>query len=264
MHESTQHDRNCFITLTYDEKHLPKFQTLIVKDFQDFMKRLRFHINGDRRKKFIGPHLPYRKIKYYHCGEYGDRKGRPHYHAALFGWDFPDMYPIGRGEKGHTYYASAELQKLWPKGHSMIGELTFETAAYIARYITKKVNGHAADQHYEVIDIETGECIDRKKEYATGSQGLGAGWLKKFKKEVVDNDFCYLDRGNKIVKVKVPRYYDKVMELENPEWFLARKMAREASIDKNHPDLTWERLLVREEVQTLKLSRLVKTLERDI
>jgi len=261
MHEASLHEQNCFITLTYAEDKVPRFSTLQVEDFQKFMKRFRFEINGDRRKKFIGPLPKLRPIKYYHCGEYGERRGRPHYHAAIFNYDFNDKYPFSQNNQGHLYYRSPQLEKLWPHGHSMVGELNFETAAYIARYITKKVNGPAADHHYEIVDVETGECIDRKKEYATGSQAIGRGWLKKFKKDILDNDFCYLDRNGRLVKVRVPKAYEKLLELENPEEFLKIKAQREVSTNKNHPDLQWERLRVREEVQLIKFEQLSRKLE---
>lgn len=261
VHEASLWEQNCFITLTYSPENLPKFSTLKVSDFQKFMKRLRFHENGDRRKKFIGPLPLYKTIRYYHCGEYGERRGRPHYHSVLFNHDFKDRYPIGQSEQGFTYYRSPTLEKLWPLGNSMVSDFSFETAAYIARYITKKVNGWKAEQHYEVIDIETGECVDRKPEYASGSQSIGRGWLKKFKKDILDNDFCYLDRNGRLVKVKVPKSYDKFLELENPEEFLRIKAARCESLDRSHPDLQWERLRVREEVQLIKYEQLTKKLE---
>ena len=63
-HEQSLWLNNIFITLTYDDDHLPQLgnsTTLVKKDFQDFMKRL-------RKKENRHPNDP---IRYYHCGEYG-------------------------------------------------------------------------------------------------------------------------------------------------------------------------------------------------
>ena len=74
------------------------------------------------------------------CGEYGDKLGRPHYHAIIFGVTFVDkkLWSIRRG---NNLYRSATLEKLWPYGFSSIGTVNFETAAYVARYVTKKITG---------------------------------------------------------------------------------------------------------------------------
>ena len=72
MHELKDWDSACFLTLTYDEEHLPKDGSLDKQDLQKFFKRLRFNLGG-------------RKIKYFACGEYGEQYGRPHYHIIVFG-----------------------------------------------------------------------------------------------------------------------------------------------------------------------------------
>ena len=91
MHESSLWPNNLFITLTYDNQHLPKHNTLIKKDFQDFMKRL-------RKKKRSTTKNP---IRFFHCGEYGEKFGRPHYHAILFNTQFRDRETL-QGHKGLT------------------------------------------------------------------------------------------------------------------------------------------------------------------
>lgn len=130
MHEASQYDRNCFITLTYNSENLPNGSTLVLSHFQNFMKYLR---------KEYGP-----KIRFFHCGEYGEKLQRPHYHALLFNFDFQDKLlkhtgpPRGRfstfKDKSFKTYTSASLDNLWRKGLADIGSLTFESAAYVARY----------------------------------------------------------------------------------------------------------------------------------
>lgn len=195
VHEASLHDENCFITLTYDDKHLPRDGSLHVEDFQKFMKRV--------RKKHED-----KKIRFFHCGEYGDAMGRPHFHAIIFGLDFRDRkgYTIRKG----SVLSSDELAQLWPNGFNAVGDVTFESAAYVARYITKKVTGDRAEKHYERIDYKTGEVINLRPEYTTMSRrpGIAHGWIEKYHPEVYPCDEVIM-RGR---QMKPPRYYDAQME----------------------------------------------------
>lgn len=134
VHEASLHKRNCFITLTYNNDHLPEDRGLHYDHFQLFMKRL--------RKKYG------EGIRFYMCGEYGEKLGRPHFHACLFNHDFSDKTPWKTTETGFKLFRSKELEELWPYGYSSVGAVSFESAAYVARYIMKKVNGEAAEMHY--------------------------------------------------------------------------------------------------------------------
>ena len=129
------------------------------------------------------------EARYFHCGEYGDQTGRPHYHACLFGHAFPDREKWAV-RKGNPVWRSDELERLWPYGNSEIGSLTFESAAYVARYVTKKVTGRDADSHYERLDPSTGELVQIEPEFATMSRrpGIGSGWFEKFGTDVFPSD----------------------------------------------------------------------------
>ena len=142
-HEAQMHEKNCFITLTFSDEHLPEDRSVDVRHFQLFMKRLRKRY-GDG-------------IRFFHCGEYGDHFGRPHYHACIFNHDFEDKKIWKQSGSGEIIYRSASLEELWPYGYSSVGEVTFESAAYVARYITKKVTGDPAQEHYEYIDPKSGK-----------------------------------------------------------------------------------------------------------
>ena len=126
--ESQNHAENCFLTLTYDNEHLPKKRTLIKADLQKFWKRLRKHIAPKR-------------ISYLAAGEYGPATLRPHYHCACFGWWPSDAKPFKANKEGDTLYTSEELAKIWGKGFILVGNLTYESSAYIARYVYKKAYG---------------------------------------------------------------------------------------------------------------------------
>lgn len=246
MHESKLHEENCFITLTYDNEHLPKHGSLNLDDFQKFMKRLRKHFYP-------------KKIRFFHCGEYGEKKGRPHYHACLFGVDFNDKNLYNTTE-GKTYKSSDTLSKLWPFGKHVIGDVTFESAAYVARYITKKVTGEKALEHYTDIDMTTGEVLaERKPEYVTMSRkkGIGYNWYKKFKDDVFPSDEMIV-RG-KITKP--PKYYDGLFEIDCPEQARKIKIDRQEKAKKRQAENTPARLSVREFVTEAKFKQKQRSYE---
>lgn len=249
MHEASQYENNCFITLTYDDKNLPHDLSLHMTHFQKFMKKLRFH-NSDRR------------IKFFHCGEYGEATfengyiARPHYHAILFNYDFPDK-ELWKNINGNPVFISESLSKRWKKGFSTIGTVTFESAAYVARYCLKKINGDLAEDHYTRSHPLTGEILQVDPEYATMSRrpAIGKDWYSQFKGDLYPSDFI-ISRGN---KVPVPKYYDRLLAMEDPETLQAIKEQRIEDATKYKKDNTRRRLAVRETVKKAQL----KLLPRD-
>jgi hypothetical protein len=238
VHESKLHEKNCFITLTYNEEHRPR--GLVKRDFQLFMKRLRKHYRGER-------------IRFFHCGEYGDLLKRPHYHAILFGIDFDDRYPW-RVCNGHTSYRSPTLEKLWTLGLSEIGNVTFESCAYVARYALKKITGSYANEHY--ADRLTGEILP--PEYVTMSRrpGIAADWYKRFKSDAYPSDFLIV-RG---AKVTPPKFYDRLLEKENPELYEKIKKRRRANARIREQDNDSFRLPVKESCAEARIKLLRRTL----
>lgn len=243
--EASLYDDNAFITLTYSDENLPRGGSLVVSDFQKFMKRLRFEFSDS-------------KIRFFHCGEYGERLGRPHYHACLFGFDFPDK-AYWRTVRDQKYFRSEKLERLWPQGQSMIGNVTFESAAYVARYITKKITGVMADEYYSAIDSATGEVFDKKPEYVTMSRrpGIGKIWFEKFSSDVYPKDFVTM-RG---VKMRPPRFFASQYELADPLGSAKVKARRVVDGSKHPENNTPERLAVREEIQLSRFDQLKRNFE---
>ena len=136
------HDRNCFLTLTYDDQNVPQDYSVRKREWQLLMKRVR---------KFAGS-----GVRFFGCGEYGDRGGRPHYHGLLFGLDFEDK-KLWSVRDGYRVYKSDQLEKLWPFGMSEIGSVTPESAGYVARYCLKKFTGKGADDHYSRVSPIDGQ-----------------------------------------------------------------------------------------------------------
>lgn len=247
MHEASLYEDNCFVTLTYDNDHLPKDGTLVLEDFQKFMKRL--------RKRFPG-----QKIRYYHCGEYGEKFARPHYHVILFNLDFPDKKEVQEENYlGDKYYVSEILGSLWTSGISRIGQVSFESAAYVARYVTKKVNGERAEDHYSIVDQVSGEVRERRREKASMSKGIGKGWFEKYMSDLYPSDFVVM-RGK---KMNVPSYYDSQYEMLYPEEFESIKEDRLEKGKSHYSDNCYDRLMVREEVQEARVSILKRGFENE-
>jgi len=278
LHEASLHEDNCFITLTFSEeglqqrendyikinkkrkkpKPLPRKDSVFTEDNQLFMKKLRKKYGSD--------------IRFYHCGEYGDANKRPHYHSLLFNFDFPDkkLLTIKNGERhyvseilegtenykiNHSHLFKNDNHKkikgLWPYGMCIIGDVTFESAAYVARYIMKKKFGKQAEEHYK----------GRKPEYTTMSRnpGIAKKWFDKYKTDLYPSDFIVVNRN----KCNVPKYYDKLLEKYFTFEYEVLKDKRIDNMDVHHPDLTEDRLAVREIVQTKRLEQLVRNHDRE-
>jgi len=245
MHEhQMNHGIGSFVTLTYKYDTCP---TLVYDDFQKFMKRLR---------KALGP------TRFFAVGEYGDdeaRKyeglGRPHFHALLFGRFFAD-----RKRYDDELYTSATLEKLWPHGHCPFGEITFQSAGYVARYCCTKVTGNRAADHYRRVDIDTGHLVDVVPEFAHMSLGgrnrdggIGASWFRRYWPEV------YLARDGVMIKDKMfppPRYYDDLLNLTCPDFKEEKDYDRYVRSLDFAADCTPERLLSREIVEKARFSQL--------
>lgn len=249
MHEAKCWPENSFITLTYDNAHLPPDRGLYHKHFQDFMKRLRDYYR--RRDN--------RTIRYYMCGEYGENLGRPHYHAILFNVGFPDKLYF-KTEGGFKLYTSSILNQLWTLGqNNLIGEVSLESAGYVARYCTQIITGDNAKDHYALYNQETGEIHHRPPEYAKMSlkPGIGATWLLKHIKDVYPADEV-ITNGR---PSKPPRYYDKLLERVQQDDLLGYvQHKRYKRAQKGAKDNTDERLAVKEELQWARLAQRKRTL----
>lgn len=239
MHERRLHRENCFLTLTYANEFLPSGGTLVKRDLQLFMKRVR---------KLKGP-----GVRFYGCGEYGDVNQRPHYHVILFNCAFPDRKPAGENRRGEKYWRSAVVGELWDMGHHILGDVTFESCAYVARYVMKKVSGDKQAEHYEVFDRD-GVVHSRVPEFTVMSRrpGIGLGWYMKYGAETYALDSCVVNGK----EVRPPRYYDGKFELQAPEEFARLKRKRKRRSFLFRADNTVDRRRVKEVLQLKRLQQL--------
>ena len=245
MHEKQMHEESCFITLTINDESLFAREnpfSLDKSEFQRFMKRLR---------KRYG-----KEIRYFHCGEYGEKNHRPHYHAILFGVDFEDK-KLFRIRDEIRLYESETLAQLWPYGFVTIGEVTMESCAYVARYVTKKIKGKDAEKHYIRWDPLTGEGIPIEPEYATMSRkpGIGKAWLDKYKSDVYPHDYVVIKKH----KIRPPRFYDnQLSEAELEKIKEKRQEELPEVIDQYNESM--DRLWVEEAVKENRLKILIRDL----
>lgn len=292
MHEAQLHEANSFITLTIDKDRAsaaaaadaarprapvrePQDPYATTDEYAHALDRahareislsktdLRVHL------KRLREDTRYRSsttIKYYAVGEYGETTKRPHYHIALFGEAFfDDRYLWRTTEGGDDIYRSSRLERLWPYGNCEIGNLTFKSAAYIARYITKKLNPGRTDESQRRFDehymrtAEDGSNYWIEPEFALISRrpGLGKTWFEKYHTDVYPHDYVVMNGQ----KLKPPRFYDQLLEAFKPIELELIKKEREEKAKTAAADNTPARLRVKEQVAIAKLALNKRKLE---
>lgn len=297
MHEAKTHSVNSWVTLTYSDENLPeKFNTGLINPItkkiiysgtlykphmQTFLRTLRKRRfpprpkgGGSGGKINIRQRLDERisrcncascapaktlarKVRYYYAGEYGEKYGRPHYHICLFGITFADAKYEQTTDTGYKLYTSETITQLWPHGEHSIGELTWEAAAYTARYVMKKINGKKQKEHYKKIDVETGEIKSAMPEYCDMSRrpGLAQKWINQYMTSVYPHDRVII-RGK---RTQPPRYYDKQYAQLYPEHLDELKQERLLKLTGNWEDylekterLKAERIITEQRIQSIK------------
>lgn len=244
-HENMLHEESVFVTLTYDDDNLPFGGTLVKRDVSMFCKRLH---NRLLRSRGVG-------IRYYGCGEYGEKTNRPHYHLCVFGYAPPDKEVYVPARDGRAaLYSSRALSELWPQGLTVLGDVTFDSAAYCARYIMKKVLGPDAWQMYQRFDCSTGEIIDMEPEFTVMSRrpGIGLEWFNKYGKHAFQLDSVVINGR----EVRPPRYYDSKYELVDADHLeLLKRKRRAKAIVLARPDKSSARRRVCETVAIATLKQ---------
>lgn len=234
MLELQYHDSAYFVTLTYDDAHVPThwypdpdtgdaFPSLSLdkRDLQLFLKRLRARTG--------------QKIRFFGCGEYGTHTFRPHYHIILFGLQLDDLVPFGPSRQGYQYYTSDTITKAWsiyhhadsdnpcgtfePLGFTLVGACTWETCAYTARYVTKKVNGPMADFYRKHNIVPEFAEMSRKP-------GIARQYYDEHKETLYDYKTINISTEDGGRKIYPPRYYDKLFDVDFPEQMAEIKEVR--------------------------------------
>lgn len=272
--EAKQWKQNYFVTITYDENHLPQpdeIETkdgftytdngewngcLVKKDLTQFIKNVRQIMKRDHNQD---------NIRFMACGEYGEQGARPHYHIIFFNLNLPleDLFEPKIINK-EMYYRSHIIERAWNKGISNVSEASWNNIAYTARYITKKINGPESEDLY----AENGKI----KEFFRVSRmpGIGEQYYRDHWKEIYDKDEIIVKNKAGIVASRPPKYYDKIFEKEHPEEWKKIKAKREHMAKMNNKVKDQQSSLFRQEQnevnerskeeQHLKLQRMIEKL----
>lgn len=224
--ELTRHSVASFVTLTFDPLYLPKNRS-VSKDFiRKWFKKFRESVRDTFGKR----------IRFYCCGEYGSKLGRPHYHAIIFGFDFPDKTLWGR-KNGQLLYVSEYLKKRWIYGFHTIGQVTMDSCQYVAQYVAKKFTNKdpfLVDKYYNKREPEFHHMSRRP--------GIGGDWFEEFFADVYPNDRI-VHQGK---TMKPPKYFDYLLEKLHPEIFCEVKRIREENYAKSDMALLPEKELFKE------------------
>ena len=223
--ESLYHDVAFFVTLTYDDLHVPRYvsidddtgeyidrMTLCKRDVQLFNKRLRKEFSNDR-------------IRFYLCGEYGPTTDRPHYHAIYFGLHVDDLVPFGRSETGQQYYISDRVQKVWNLGFVSVEPANEFTFKYVANYVTKKL-GAKSNDYYLSNHIEPPFSLCSRK------PGIGYQYLSEHRDELLDSDRVIIGTDSSSYQFAPPRYFYQKLEEEGVDISDLRRRHRSSAVDR--------------------------------
>ena len=233
LHESSLHEENSWLTLTYDDEHMPSRWQLRKSDLSEFIKRLRSREAYDATKAGRRE----RRFKFFGCGEYGGKFDRPHYHLLLFGYHFRDS-EFFTVQNGFRVFKSELCDEVWSRGICDLGEVTFDGMAYLAKYVTKR--DRKEEEALKSCGYEPEFLLmSRGGRY---SRGIGYEWWKQYGEEALANDSVIL-KGREVAQ---PRYYDELNEVQEPEKVAKVKARRKARCDEDA--MRTQRLLSREKI----------------
>lgn len=213
------HERSCFVTLTYDDDHLPEYGALVKEHLQKFIRALRDHGL---------------KFSYFACGEYGEKLERPHYHVLLFGC-WPDDTYTWAMRKNYLYYRSATFEKFWTKGFVEFSDVSPGNCEYVAGYIRKKLHGKKDEtywDHYERV-ADDGALYYLPEEFALMSKkpAIGKRWLEQNWRDVYPRDAVIMNGR----EWPVPEYYDKwLKEHKSDLWESVKQQRKDRALSSDY------------------------------
>lgn len=255
--ESIEYPYNYMITLTYDDEHAPKGEkgrmTLKMKDFQDFMKRLRIewqrrHGHGYKKDE-EGNVIDY-GIRYKMCSEYGseEKTMRPHYHFIGFNLPIFDLERFFLSETDGQVYKSAELSEIWGLGYVTVIECNWNTCSYVSGYVMKKATSTDEKKDYEALGILPEFSLQSTR------PGIGYKYFEKNWEKIYKTDSIFIKKKSKkdnwrtvSQEVKPPRYFDKCLQKINPDLLEEVKKKRSELAEDNEKLLMSKTTMTRKE-----------------
>ena len=230
-----------FVTLTYDDDHLPELSPRVCSDtgvviwqhalvpdhLTLFLKRLRSRLvdRGLQRYYFLdlGEEKYQIGLRYFACGEFGEKSLRPHYHLCLLNCDLPDVVSFGRSKTGELQWFSQLVQDCWKApdgtfyGRTALGKVTAQSAAYVARYIMKKQLGKSRREDRQAEREAFGTAFVDEFVRCSRRPGLGRAFFEEHKQDIYRTDEIYCRLSESISAMKPPRYYDSLFDLDQPD-----------------------------------------------
>lgn len=248
FHEARMHGLepgSAFLTLTFEPDQLPVDNSVRLEVMQKFMRDLRYRVGNDN------------PLRYLLCGEYGERRGRAHYHVLVFGWRFPDRVRYKTTRNGSWLFTSEVLSKAWPYGLALLGDVTYQSARYVGGYVTKKIGGEKAEAHYTRQSPVDGNWYQVEPEFASMSlkPGLGESWFAKFSGDVFPLDHVIVDARPH----KPPRYYEKLYGDEAMKPIKRKRKAQVAAMAAE--EKSRQRRAVRERSAVLRSIRFERSVD---
>lgn len=258
--EAKMHENNYFVTLTYDPDHIHIDEyledregftwvnegdwngNLYPKELTQFIKSLR-----QKMKRDYGDD----GIRFMACGEYGSKGARPHYHIIFFGLNLPaETFFEPQIINKNIYYRNKIIEDIWTKGFSNVGEANWNTISYVARYITKKINGEGSEQLYA--------ANGKIKEFMRVSRmpGIGEPYYQKHKDEIYKNGYITIKNLEGTHKVTPPTYFDDLFKKEHPGEFLKiQRERRQRAENKNRLKAEQTSLFLKDQLEIEERSK---------
>lgn len=252
QHELQYHKENCFITMTYDDEHLPS-RGVEKKHVQDFFKRLRYHLNNDdnykkRLRLYHGrdPSFDFEvNIRYFGCSEYGGQTLRPHYHFMIFGFIPDDLVLYSQGGSGCKVYLSEMLSEIWSHGNVLVGEsCNFETAAYIARYVVKNF------EQKELLDGNFFKVFHKTFVLSSRNPAIGYRYFEENLRQLKRLDKVTIREG---LIVNPSKYYDRKLKEVDEKSFMRIKEKRKSELPQESESIFYKRMENREQITEQKV-----------
>lgn len=264
--ESKVWKKNCFVTLTYNNEHLPKDKNLHKEDIQDFLKRLRKHYTGYQSRIWYNKRKAEEIIEYpirvFYSGEYGDLRYRSHFHVGIFNWCPDDLKFLKYNKYGDPMYTSKTIEKLWSINGKQIGFVTVEdmnynTAQYIARYTVKK----CFNDHDETIKLK-----GLKPEFIETSRKGGLGYQLYENKEEWEklkrNYGIFIKNKKRLKLMGIPQYYKNKWKKENLLEYFTSADQNKREKDENIKKLLAQTDYTLEEYMKIQKRKIIEKLKK--
>lgn len=256
--EMQQWKNNCFITLTYDDNHIPQGGYLDKRDVQLFMKKLRYYHEGIEEWTNPITGKKEKPIRFMLCGEYGPNgTRRPHYHLLIFNWK-PDKLKFHKENQwGDRIMTSKDIENIWGKGFITVGELTYKSACYVARYTTKKMFNET-----KIKDLKKAEI---QPEFILMSRmpGIGYKYWNDYKTEILNREGILIKLKDKVKNKKIPKYFERKYkeQIGDKNWLKysdkkqrkAKKTMKEILKNTSMTESEYQQMLKRKLLESAKL-----------